>query len=712
VKKSVWMLYGSFVAALLSGSAAAHAEPHVYGREFYMVRSGRVQLIIQTDRADLGPAVTNYILDPNNIGQNNKGQAFNLDGARSGALEVVSQKSGYAFTAFGENTRARWIETDGIPEVEATWWADGVQVSERFVGLLENNTIRRTISLTGADLHGDEHYSLRLRLPAGNAAATNRALLVTAKGCPQALVVTGDAPIKMDAVQGVMEIGPLTVSPGKTVTVKTFLLAQIPASTQTAADFQKQIARVADNVSRAQLLQATRDRWGKQSKIVTDDALVQEVFDITRCAAPANASEQGFYRGGRFQYPQEWVRDNSLFTLGLTAIGNFEQARAVLEHTIRDLITAEGTTMIASGFDNPDREQLDQVGELLLALRWYADLSGDPTLASTYRGKIIAAVERPLNPNFRDATGLVHNRREFWEQTMNDAYELSYNTYVITALRDAAAMAPLLGAEDRKQRWLKESDAMQAAMLKLLVEDGAFIKRRDVTGKKAEHLVEVLGQPDVPCKNTNYNRIYPDATLALPVALGLAAPGSELASRTLDEIEKLRNQRWSGGGYGRYDTSAEINTPGPWGIAGAMIIRGQHAGGQLDRSRRTLEWFRTVQGGNSGLYEEEIPLIRSEQGWHGLVSWPTGELPFFFVHHYLGVTFDGGAVVIRPQLYPNSPPVKADLRFRKGRLKLEIPGAGPYRFAEVNNKRIEPEKDGAFRLPADFAGGTVAFHSN
>ena len=97
---------------------------------------------------------------------------------------------------------------------------------------------------------------------------------------------------------------------------------------------------------------------------------------------------------------------------GLTATGQFERARAVLEHCIRDMLTDKGTTMIAGGFEHPDMEQFDQAGELLLALRWYADFSGDSSLVAKYRDKLIAMVS-PLNPKFRDATGLVHNRREF-----------------------------------------------------------------------------------------------------------------------------------------------------------------------------------------------------------------------------------------------------------------------------------------------------------
>jgi hypothetical protein len=127
----------------------------------------------------------------------------------------------------------------------------------------------------------------------------------------------------------------------------------------------------------------------------------------------------------------------------------------------------------------------------------------------------------------------------------------------------------------------------------------------------------------------------------------------------------------------------------------------------LERSRRTLEWFRNVQGGNGGLYFEQIPLIRSQQDWLGLVTWPTGELPYFVVRHYLGVGFEDGNVVIHPKLYPNSPPVQANLRFRRGRLCIAIDGAGAIASASLDGKPVAVGADGALRLPGDFAGGSL-----
>jgi len=685
-----------------------------HDREYFAVRSDQLVYFIQADRADLGSAVTGYLFNADSIQLTSKDNAFNYvdsTGVSHNALEVIMDKSKFAFTAFGEHTRVNWGKDDGIPAVEAKWWADGVQVTEKFSGFSENNTIRRTILLEGKNLHGEEKLLLELRLPGQHGASDKRALWVNHNGCLQGIAIAGDFPVKTDEVNNTIEIGPLTISPEKTIKVETFMFAQLPASTKTPDNVKAQISQIENENQRDELLQATKAFWNKGSGITTEDEVVQEVFDNARFSIPAIVSNSGSVRTGPFQYQAQWVRDNSQFSLGLTASGYFEEARAVLEHCLRDMITTDGTTMIGGNFEDPDMEQFDQTGEIMYALRWYTDLSGDTTLVTTYRNKLLALIERPLNPKFHDETGLVHNHREFWEQTMNDAYELAYNTYVVVGLREAVAMAGLLNAEENVQRWSEEADKMQKAILNLLVDNGTFIKRRNVTGEVAKHLVNAGGHPDVPSMNVEHNSITPDATMSLPIIFGLVDPDSPIAANTLNEVEKLRNMRWSGGGYDRYDSSSEINMPGPWGIAGALTIRGQHTAGMFDRSRSTLEWFRNVTGGNAGLYYEEIPLLPgSQQSWLGLVVWPSGELPAFVVQHYLGLKFENSFVIVKPKLYPGSPAVKANLRFRNDRLKLEIPGTGPYDYADVNGKRIELTKDGALYLPYDFAGGTVKFH--
>jgi hypothetical protein len=199
--------------------------------------------------------------------------------------------------------------------------------------------------------------------------------------------------------------------------------------------------------------------------------------------------------------------------------------------------------------------------------------------------------------------------------------------------------------------------------------------------------------------------------MALPIAFDIVDPHSALAHKTLDELEKLCNARWFGGGYERYHSSGQVDQPGPWTFATCFILRAQHEAGLLDRSRRTLEWLNTMQGGRAGAWFEEIPLVRSQASTAGILPWTSGEISLFVIRHLLGVRFDDRGLIIRPALYPSSPPLQANLRFRMGRLRLEIPGAGPFRYAVANGQRAELAKDGALRLGPDFQGGSVSFHA-
>jgi len=418
---------------------------------------------------------------------------------------------------------------------------------------------------------------------------------------------------------------------------------------------------------------------------------------------------------GIFEYGAQWVRDTSNTLLGLIHAGQFERARQGFAYVLERMVSAEGNAMIAGAFDDPDREQFDQMGELLHALKAYRDWTGDASLLRAHRAKLVALIERPLRAEFRDATGMVHNRREFWERTLEDAYELAYQTYVVLGLREAAALAGPLDAEARAPHWRAEADRIQQAMLRhptrALVEDGRFIKRRAVTGERVRAIRFPAAAPDVPLKTERANLPEPDATMALPIAFGLVNPRSDTARNTLDELEKLWNARWFGGGYERYHSSGQCDQPGPWTFASCFILRAQHEAGMFARSRRTLEWLHTVQGGRTGAWFEEIPLVRSQAPTAGIIPWTSGEISLFCVRHWLGVHFEGDGLVIRPALYPRSPLVSADLRYRQGRLHLELDGSGPIREARVNGKKLKPDAAGALRLPADFAGGTVVIRT-
>jgi hypothetical protein len=688
--------------------------PFFLGREYFVLRSGRTQMIVQADRADLGPAFTYLLFDVQNARQSaSKQRAFNFTpdaGFALSALEVVL--GGFSFTALGHRTETRWVTADGIPAVEATWWAGGVRVTEHITALGSGGTFRRSIRLEGAHLVGEESVRVRLSLPAGDLRREGSTLTYNSDSFRCALAMLGDLQTEIQEAKGYMEAGPILLAPGGKAAVESVLLTQVPAGDE--KDLSARV-RALQASSIAREMKTTRQNWALSSFLETKDQTIRELFDKARFGLPGMVADDGTMDAGIFEYGSQWVRDTSNTTLGLIHTGQFETARRTLERVLNTMVSKEGVTMIAGSFVSPDQEQFDQMGELLHVLKAYRDWTGDDSPVREHQQLLQALVERPLEPRFRDATGMVHNRREFWERAFSDAYELAYQTWVIQGLRDAADLAPAMGAGNRAVRWRAEAARIAEAMLnhptRSLVVDGRLVKRRNVTGEVADLLAEIRGyQPDVPAKTETHHRLLPDATQALPIAFRLVDPHSQLALRTLDELEGLWNTRWSDGGYDRYHTSVQPDQPGPWPFATCFILRAQHEAGLFDRSRRALEWLNTVQGGRAGAWFEEIPSVRSNIKGCGLVPWTSAEIALFVVRHYLGVQFEGDRLVLKPALYPGSPPVKADLRFRQGRLRIEIDGAGLIVRAKINGVEAKPESDGALRLPASFTAGDIRIY--
>ena len=713
-------------ATIEPGLVALQQRSFVHGREYFILRSGRAKLIVQADQVDLGPAVMYLLFDAENNRQSSrKDKAFNFaagQGMAASALQVML--GGFPFTAVGHQTQTRWTTVEGVPAMEAVWWAGGVRVTERLLAVGDQGLFLRRIELTSVNLGGPEDVRLRLSLPPGPCQVAHGWLVRESPTCRMGLGLASDATTRAFIEQGTLEIGPVHLALGQTTSVDTLLSVQIPPGN---AEHWSQLTDVTPatdassgptNIgvfSVADALAKTRQTWAATSSVQTNDTTVREIFDKARFGLPAMVADNGIMDAGIFEYGSQWVRDTSNTLLGLVHSGHFELARRGFAHVLEHMVNEAGCTMIASGFDRPDREQFDQMGELLHALKAYRDWTGDDSLLREHRAKLLAMIERPLRPEFRDATGMVHNRREFWERTFDDAHELAYQTYLILGLRDAADLAEPLGAADRADRWRGEADRIQKATFETpghaLVENGHLIKRRAVNGEHVRTIHLRGGNADVPLDTESVHLTDPDATLALPIAYGLVPPQSALARNTLDELEKLRDARWFGGGYERYHSSGQGDQPGPWSFATCFILRAQHVAGDFTRSRRTLEWLNTVQGGRTGAWFEEIPLVRSQAPTAGIIPWTSGEISLFLVRHLLGVSFEGSQTVLRPGLYPGSPPLHADLRFRRGRLQLEIPATGTVAFAEVNGRRVVPRNDGAIILPADFDGGRVLFQT-
>lgn len=202
-----------------------------------------------------------------------------------------------------------------------------------------------------------------------------------------------------------------------------------------------------------------------------------------------------------------------------------------------------------------------------------------------------------------------------------------------------------------------------------LVENNHLIKRRNVADGKMLSRLKYYGWVDgASGKVEALSNIYPDATMALPVAFGLVDPQSALAHNTMEEMNLLWNRRWSTGGYDRYNTTSQGDQPGPWTFATMFIIREAHEAGMYDISRRGLEWMYNTEGGDSGAWHEEIPLIRPSMNTAGL---------------------------------------KARIRYRDSFISYSVEGTGKPVSAIVNDKKYKIGQNGKITLGDDFNGGEI-----
>ncbi len=671
----------------------------VLGREYFVLRSGRIQVIVQSDRLDTVSAVLWLAFDARDSKQNaSKANAYNFAGGAGFLRSTLQVELGdFLFTPLGHETRVRWTQVDGVPAIEAQWWAGGILVTELFFAQGESGCFLRRIVLESRNMGGSEAVALVLKLPSGIATEKNGWL--TTSDARSHIAITTDAASHLDSGELRIELAGLL--PGQRVSYDTWMV----------------LALVPDELilpSPSELVQfhvASQRQWLRCSSISTPDSLVQGLFDRARFSLNGMIGDDGTMDAGIFEYGGQWVRDTSNTIVGLLHAGHFELAGTALRQVFARMISDDGRTMISGQFDEPEREEFDEMGELLHALRCYVDWTGDATLIRDMRSKILAVIERPLAPQFRHASGLIQGRREYWERTTDFGLESVYQFYVVLGLRCAISLAPLFGAEANIPRWQAEEQRMLQVILHAprwsMIQDGRIVKRKALDGIVTREIASYVAAPDVPMKTERIHLAEPDAGCALPIALGLVDPKGPVAQTTLDFLEGLWSARWFGGGYERYHSSAQPDQPGPWPFATCFLLRAQHDAGMYDRSRRTLAWMDSVQGGNSGAWFEEIPLIRSQAPHAGILPWTSAEITLFTVRHLLGVHFEGGQMVLRPNLYPGSGPVRATLRYRSATMELHLPGAGRARYAMIGERRVQAGSDGSVVVPKDFSGGKI-----
>jgi len=609
------------------------------GVDYFFLGNGLIQAAVQVAPAEGATPVGLLVMDPERLGP--KRAALTFDGQAGLAATALSLTDGTgAYAARGSSVKARWLPQSDDPVVEVAWRSGPYRVLEHFfcpdarsARVFRRVTVSR--SAPGAS---------RIRLRAGLAGRPAEAGLSLRAGASRSV---------------------------------TFEYRLTRRAGRASVD-----ARIADGRRGPAGCSSV---WADTAFCRFSDPLLDRFFAAAKFQLRAAVSASGRLDGSIWQYNLEWVRDQAFIAMALAMCGQAAAARTMLARLLTDFVSNEGATMDSSRFRPWQESEFDQNGVLLFALASYLDWTGDRDLIGEHWKRIERTADFPLRPEFRHGpSGLLSNRREFWERHgahgIMPGMELAHQLFVAMGLRSAGRMAALLGRGRKAAEWTAAGAALREAMLRSekfsLVESGTFIKRRGIDGKVQKEIRPEPGSslPErTPLFEPGRHFLDPDTSSALPIAWEFVDPGGPIARRTLASMEALWDQRWSGGGYGRYNVTSEPDSPGPWPFASLFVARAALEAGDGAKARRVLDWMGRLPGSRAGSWFEFYgPRPVPPYPQVGIIPWTWAELIFLFIHHIAGVRPAEGALRVRPRLLPGQDRLEADLPLRGGRLELSV----------------------------------------
>lgn len=607
------------------------------GVDYFFLGNGLIQAAVQCAPAGDATPLGVLVMNPDRLRK--KREALTMDPAAGVSATMVRLARGAAvFQPQAGACDVSWVKNAAVPTVLARWAADGIRIEERF------------------------------SCPAWNAPVLCRQVTVrNTRRSPATLVLN-------TGVRGATLRRRLALGAGGKKTL-TILYTLDAAADEVKCAFARQ-APCDDEAG---------EFWGSLAQVSFGHPMLDHFFRATKFQLPVGVSRAGCVDGSIWQYNLEWLRDQSMVALALTMIGAVGPATTMFTRLLDKFVTPEGDTPDSSVKRNPADVELDQNGILLCTLRDYVLWTGNIGLVRAKWAKIVAVAEFPLGEVFRHPeSGLLANCREFWERHkahgIQPGMELVYQLYVMHGLAAAAVLARLTGHAAEAVRWDGESARLRRAMLedkRFRMHDArGFIKRRGLDGRVQETIDAdpTIGLPAaVPLGGPGPHRINPDTSSALPIALGAIPPDSPLARRTFKSLEKLWNQNWKTGGYGRYDVSSEPDSPGGWPFASLFIARAAVEAGDGEKVWRVLRWLGAVPGAKAGTWFEfygrrlapPFPQV-------GIVVWNWAELIILYVQHILGVQPQEHGLRLRPRLLSGTRGAEATLLLRGRRLTLHL----------------------------------------
>jgi hypothetical protein len=617
------------------------------GAEYFFLGNGLVQAAVQVAAAAGATPAGLLIMDPERFGPKRAAPTFD-PGSGLAATAVSLAAAGRTFAARPGAVRARWALECPFPRVELRWSAGPFAVAEElFCPDARTARLLRRVTVSARAGSGGGGSRVRLRT-----------------GLPGRSVEAGLAP-----------------SPGRSGTaVFEYRLAR---SGGRAAVSLRVVPDAGEPAGAAAA-------WAGTATVRSHDPLLDRFFAASKYQLRAAVAASGRQDGGIWQYNLEWVRDQSFIALALAMTGQEAAARTMFARLLDELVDDRGATMDSSRFRPWRESEFDQNGILLFALSAYLDWTGDRDLVAGRWRTVERTAAFPLRPDFRHpASGLLVNRREYWERHsghgIRPGMELAHQLHVAMGLKAAGRMAGLLGRRAQAARWTAAAESLREALLRSprfsLVSGGRFVKRRGLDGRVQAEIRPPADSPlprEAPLFEPGRHLLDPDTSAVLPVAWEFVDPAGALARRTLASMEALWDQRWTGGGYGRYNVTSEADSPGPWPFASLFVARAAIEAGDMAGAARVLDWLGRAPGGRAAAWPEFYgPRPVPPYPPVGIIPWTWAEMIFVFVHHLLGVRPAGDAVRVRPRLLPGQARMEAVVPVRGARLELAVRRARP-----------------------------------
>ena len=636
------------------------------GVNYFFIGNGYIQAAVQVCTSGEGTPLGLLIMDPERLGPKRSGLSFDPAAGLEATMVRVRAASKEIAPCPGR-VRVSWTELKSVPAVDILWGENEIEVRERFFcpdrrsGRLVRDIKVRNLGSKPAPINiktglKDGLISRALRLPAGGSREVFIEYKIIRKGA------AADAGLGW--------------------------------------------------VDKASISYEAASYWKRTASCRFQSDILDHFFRAAKYQLPAAVSAQGRMDGSIWQYNREWARDQALVATGFILSGHFEPARTILGRLFSRFVTDEGDVIDSSERRPYEECELDQNGVLLWALETYVNWTGDLDLARTHWPKVKVAARFPLKDIYvHKPSGLLHNKREFWERHsvhgVEDGMELAYQFWVSCGLASGARLARRLGKKRDAADWSEASQKIRKAILfdnkYGMVERGGFIKRRTVSGKVQEDLNAQPGSglpAGVPLFEKGRHLLNPDTSTAFPIMLEFIDPKGDLAAKTLRGLEKLWNQGWSGGGYGRYHMSSEPDSPGPWPFSSLFVARAYFEAGRDARVWRVLRWMNTMPGAQAGSWFEFYgPRPVPPYPQVGIIPWTWSEILTLLVHHMLGVRPGWRTLLLKPRLLSGLNQAEASLRLRQNRLDIAVRREeGGEKPGMIWNGKFLPFQDGGWRI--------------